>query len=334
MDANAARQRSRTYTALAAAFSGTEQGLEKEYTRLFLGPGRPVAHPYESVYREGRTMGVTTLDVRRRLANEGLAPGNQVLADHVSIELAFMAHLAAGEALARDAGDLDGAQHWLEEQDSFLSDHLCAWLPQFCHRILAGRPVTHYAELARRAEAFVTSDATRVREWLGADTPETSVTLAGKGRWAVDVGEGCTLCLICVGVCQPGALQGARDEERGDVSLVLHSDRCDGCAACERWCPELSISVSRVLDSEPNIQEELARSPLLACPGCGILHVTQALVDRIQIQLGHPNQALAQRLLLCADCKSGDVPGGHRGAAQLGVRGSSVRVFPSLGRST
>ena len=109
MDAKAASQRSRTYAELAQAFSKAEPGLEQEFTRLFLGPGRPVAHPYESVYREGRMMGETTLDVRRRLAEEGLTANGQRLPDHVAIELAFMAHLTAREALAWDAGDSDEA---------------------------------------------------------------------------------------------------------------------------------------------------------------------------------------------------------------------------------
>src|SRR5512143_3518073 len=105
MDMKAARQRSQTYADLALAFSKAEPGLEQEFTRLFLGPGRPVAHLYESVYREGRTMGESTLDVRRRLVEEALTPNGQTLPDHVGIELAFMAHLAAREALAWDAGD-------------------------------------------------------------------------------------------------------------------------------------------------------------------------------------------------------------------------------------
>ena len=50
-----------------------ETGLEAEFTRLFLGPGRPVAPVHESVYREGRVMGETSLAVRRHLAGEGLA---------------------------------------------------------------------------------------------------------------------------------------------------------------------------------------------------------------------------------------------------------------------
>jgi TorA maturation chaperone TorD len=77
MDTQTARGRGRTYSDLARAFLEAASGLETEFTRLFCGPGRPVAHPYESVYRERRTMGETTLDVRRLLGEEGLAPDGQ-----------------------------------------------------------------------------------------------------------------------------------------------------------------------------------------------------------------------------------------------------------------
>ena len=44
--------------------------LEIEYNRLFVGPGRPQAPPYESVYRDprGLVMGPTARDVERRYA--------------------------------------------------------------------------------------------------------------------------------------------------------------------------------------------------------------------------------------------------------------------------
>ena len=73
-------------------------------------------------------MGETTLDVRRRLAEEGLAPSGQTLPDYVGVELAFMAHLAAREALNWDAGDREEAQRRLTQQESFVHDHLGAWL--------------------------------------------------------------------------------------------------------------------------------------------------------------------------------------------------------------
>jgi TorA maturation chaperone TorD/NAD-dependent dihydropyrimidine dehydrogenase PreA subunit len=316
MDAKAARQRSRTYAGLAEAFSKAEPGLEQEFTRLFLGPGRPVAHLYESVYREGRTMGETTLDVRRRLVEEGLAPNSQRLPDHVSIELAFVAHLAAREALAWDGGD--GAEAWrrLQQQESFLREHLCAWLPQFCHRILAGRPLVHYAELAQRAETFVTMDTARVRAWLGYGLVAAEGVAADREWWAVTAGQGCTLCHVCVQTCKPGALYGARDEQRGSASLGFDPAKCDGCAACERWCPEGAISVGRAQDGGLPKERELARSALLACPTCGRLHIPEAMVARVMGRMGSTQEALKQRLLLCYDCKGTEFPLGHHGVAQ------------------
>jgi TorA maturation chaperone TorD/ferredoxin len=333
VDIDTARQRSRTYAELAHAFSEAEPGLEQEFTRLFLGPGRPVAHPYESVYREGRTMGETTLDVRRRLVEEGMVPNSQRLPDHVGIELAFMAHLAAREALAWDAGEDDVAWRLLQQQETFLSEHLGAWLPQFCHRILAGRPLIHYGQLAQRAETFVLNDAIRIRAWLGKSVQAAGGAATDRESWTVSVGQKCTLCHICVEMCQPGALYGVRDEREGMISLSLDPVKCDGCAACERWCPEGAIRVAQVQDDLPLGRSELARSALLACPACGRLHVPEAMVSAIVARLGSAQEALVQRLLICYDCKATDDPLRRRGATHHGVPNALEDVSLSHGRS-
>jgi TorA maturation chaperone TorD/Pyruvate/2-oxoacid:ferredoxin oxidoreductase delta subunit len=308
MDASTAYQRNRTYGNLAHAFSEAEPGLEQEFTRLFLGPGRPVAHPFESVYREGRMMGDTTLDVQRRLASEGLTPDARTLPDHVSIELAFMAHLAACEARAWEDGDGDGARDYLARQESFLYDHLLRWLPQFCHRTLAGRPLGHYANLARETEAFVAGDAVRVRAWLGNGTGESVGVADRPERWVVTVNQGCTLCGICTQVCRPGALKQVRHTGRRMVVLRVDAVLCDGCAACQRWCPEEIIAVNRFPDGEHPSENELARSAMLACPGCGQLHAPAAMVAKVQAQVDQGRDALLQRLALCPECKATDLP--------------------------
>lgn len=314
MDTETARQRSRTYTELARAFLEAEPGLEREYTRLFLGPGRPVAHAYESVYREGRTMGETTLDVRHRLATEGLAPGGQTLPDHVGIELAFMAHLAAREALAWADGDDHTARGYLAQQESFLRDHLVAWLPQFCSRVLAGRPHAYYADLTRRAEAFVLDDVARVGTWLGNSVGASAAINAQREWWIVALSEGCTLCDICVQVCRPGALKRIRHADDGVILLHFEVSQCDGCAACQRWCPENVIRVRRAAAGERPSSGELARCAMLACPRCGKLHAPAAMVTKVQTQVGTANEALAQRLALCSDCKFRATPFGRRGS--------------------
>jgi ferredoxin len=261
-------------------------------------------------------MGEATLDVRRRLADEDLAPTSHRLPDHAGIELAFMAHLATQEALAWDAGDSGEAWRRLQQQGSFLHEHLCGWLSQFCHRILAGRPLDHYAELAQRAETFVSMDVARVRAWLGYELVAAESVAADQEWWAVTTGQGCTLCHVCVQACRPGALRGARDEEGGIASLGFDPAKCDGCAACERWCPEGAIRVVKVQDGALPEERELARSILLPCPTCGRLHIPEAMVARVMGRMGSTQEALKQRLLLCYVCKGTEFPLGHHGVAQ------------------
>jgi TorA maturation chaperone TorD/Pyruvate/2-oxoacid:ferredoxin oxidoreductase delta subunit len=308
VDANTARQRSRAYAGLARAFSQAEPGLEQEYTRLFVGPGPPVAHPYESVYREGRTMGRSTLDVRRQLVEEGVAPEGRTLPDHIGIELAFMAHLADREALAWETRDLDTGRAYVDRQVAFLRDHLLAWLPQFCRRLLAGRPHAHYASLARYAESFVMGDVSRVEEWLGGDSTAATGPVARREWWSVTVGKECTLCDICTQVCRPGALRRAHSDLRDEVSLHFETALCDGCAACQHWCPEKAVRVRRVPDGERPAGGELVRSAMLACPQCGQLHAPAALVTKVQAQMSPGDEALRKRLALCHGCRVQDVP--------------------------
>jgi len=245
-------------------------------------------------------MGESTLEVRRRLAAEGVAPGDSVLPDHVGIELAFMAHLASREAAAWENEDADEAREALTRQDSFLHTHLLAWLPQFCHRVLVGHPHDFYASLARRTETFVSEDAASVRSWLG-HTEDTSQEVSRQDRWVVTAGPGCTLCAICVQMCRQDALQLVHTNDTAILSFEPGS--CDGCAACQRWCPETIINVDRA-DTAPETARILARSQLLPCPSCGRLLTSAAMVDRIQVRMGAAGEAAKQRLALCPDCKA------------------------------
>lgn len=303
MDARIARQRSRTYTDLASAFSKPQPGLEREFTRLFLGPGRPVVHPYESVHREGRMMGNPALDVRRFMADEGVTPAGQILPDHVSIELAFMAYLTSCEASFWETGDEERANHYLDRQERFLREHLMQWLPQFCHRILTGRPHAHYSALARHLQSVVAADLLQIQDRLPRASDDPSIEVEMRDWWRVWVGSGCTLCRVCVQVCGPGALRLVPQETA--TSLSYEATLCNGCAACQRWCPEEAIHVDRV--DECPAGSELVRSAKLTCPGCGRLYAPATMVDNVRGLLGEMGEAMLQRLIMCPDCKSKDM---------------------------
>jgi hypothetical protein len=66
--------------------------------------------------------------------------------------------------------------------------------------------------------------------------------------------------------------------------------------------------VTRAAPGEWPSGGELIRSARLACPRCGRLHAPAAMVSRVQAQVGQGHEALLQRLTLCPDCKTTDVP--------------------------
>jgi len=298
MDVDTARARSRTYTSLAQGFAGPEEGLGGEYTRLFVGPGRPIAHLYESVYREGRVMGDCTLAVRERYAEEGLGPEDHLLPDHVAVELEFMAHLARKEAEAWEEGDVDRAETCLRQQESFLREHLGRWLPSFCQRVLTGEAHPFYASLAQRAWKHVAEDIAQVRSWLSTAATDWIDEIHG---WTVAVAPECTLCGLCERVCIPRALR--LSHGGGEMQLRFCPGLCDGCGACEQWCPERAVTV------EPSPASEgagvvLLRSPLVICPGCGEPSLSAALLDRLQKRTAAADEGLRWRLSLCPTCKA------------------------------
>jgi Pyruvate/2-oxoacid:ferredoxin oxidoreductase delta subunit len=245
-------------------------------------------------------MGEPALQVRRFMAAEGMAPAGRTPPDHVSIELAFMAYLTSREASSWEADNGERAIYYLGREERFLSEHLMRWLPQFCHRLLAGRPVAHYADLARRAESFVATDLVEIQTWSGQVADDGSSGVEPRQWWNVRVRAGCTLCSICVQVCWPGALQSVLREEA--AVLFYEASLCDGCAACERWCPEGTIHVDHIDECPPG--GELVRSDKLACPRCGGLYAPASMMDNIQERLGEVSEAMLQRLMMCPDCKA------------------------------
>jgi TorA maturation chaperone TorD/Fe-S-cluster-containing hydrogenase component 2 len=294
MDASTAQARSRTYAALAQDFARPQEGLEAEYARLFVGPGRPVAHPYESVHREGQVMGDCTLAVRQRYAAEGLAPPGRSLPDHVALELEFMAHLTHREAEARERGDEEEALVCLRQQEAFLGEHLGRWLPRFCQRVLAGEAHPFYANLAQRTREHVAQDIAQVRAWLSAAEPADE-----RGRWTVAVESECTLCGLCARLCPQEALRLTQNE--GEVCLLFDPSPCDGCAACQQRCPEGAVTV----EPSPPVEGRciLVRSLLVTCPGCGRPYLPSTLLSQVLERAAGDDEGLRRRLVLCPACK-------------------------------
>lgn len=147
--------------ALASAASAPDalEALKSDYTRLFVGPGKLPAPPWESVYVSGEDLlfQPSTLEVRDAYRKAGYqATGYPHEADdHLATELGFMEALAKDSQAAYEAGDSEKLQLLLSQQTMFLAQHLNAWLPKFVERLLIteapkfGEFYPRFAALAR-----------------------------------------------------------------------------------------------------------------------------------------------------------------------------------------
>ncbi len=139
-----------------------------EFTRLMSGIQEGVGPPppFESVWREDRLIGESTVAVIESYAQAGFADidpeaGPQ---DHLAVELKFMALLALREAEAWQAGDAASAQLRLAQQYDFLHQHLAAWASRWADAIIQHAREPLFAALAGLLKAGLDQAAAELRE--------------------------------------------------------------------------------------------------------------------------------------------------------------------------
>ena len=142
-----------------------------EYTRLFLGPARLPAPPWESVYvgSEDILFQESTLRVRRAYLEQCYVSEGwpHVPDDHVATELDFMAKLARRSLDAQKRNDEIDFRSSLVAQSRFLDEHLLIWLPAFCARFsAAGETSGVFPAACDLAEAWCALDRALLRELL------------------------------------------------------------------------------------------------------------------------------------------------------------------------
>lgn len=115
------------------------QTFEFDYNRLFIGPNRLLASPYESSYRnyEKTVMQGETLKVRNFYHHEGLQVAEEGLIpdDHLQFELEFICHLLL---MSNEDPDKN------EVLKLFLDKHLLVW----CHQ--------HYEQIVEHSQNPIT----------------------------------------------------------------------------------------------------------------------------------------------------------------------------------
>jgi TorA maturation chaperone TorD len=138
--------------------------LQVEYSRLFLGPFKPVLYLAESIFLSRNHEAAA--DVQRAdhiFRREGLAlsPQFKDLPDHISVDFEFMSYLCSKEIEADESKDATAFSAYRLRQQSFLENHIINWVPALAERLERVAQIEFYRELANFTRRFVRWDHDR-----------------------------------------------------------------------------------------------------------------------------------------------------------------------------
>ncbi len=152
-----------------------EEKLEQvkdEYTRLFIGPDKLIAAPWESVYttKERALFQESTLAVRSWYQNYGYAPAQapNYPDDHISLMMHFLALTTERAAACVRDDMLCGYRNMLEGQKLFEQNHLLNWVHQYADDMEKSRTKLLYPQFVRAMADFIAYDQQIVAELLEA----------------------------------------------------------------------------------------------------------------------------------------------------------------------
>ncbi len=146
--------------------------LAVEYANLFLGiKGKP-PHPSESAYRsEDHLIMQEPMDeVLHAYWDAGVNKEKKFTepADHIAVELQFMAYLCRKTAEALGRNEKDNALKYLKMQRDFLRNHLSLWVSSFVKDILETAEVDFYKGIAIITKRFIELDNSMINDMLKA----------------------------------------------------------------------------------------------------------------------------------------------------------------------
>jgi len=156
---------------------------------------------------------------------------------------------------------------------------------------------------AKKREIF----AIRLRNIVGEEDLGLVTTGEHVHYGRVEVKESnCTLCLVCVGACNVGALIANTD----DNTLRVNASICTSCGYCEVSCPEADCLTIKedIIELRPEWfkEEVLAKDTLFECVECGKAFATTKAVMKIAEMMGpiFAHDPIKERTLYCCeDCK-------------------------------
>lgn len=119
-----------------------EAALNREYTRLFIGPGNPPVSPYASIYisdePKPKLMDESTIEVRKQYLDNNIvmANMNSVPDDFLGAELEYIYYLTVKSLESIEKSESEEFEDLLQKQKIFIKNHLMTWIDKFVQNLL------------------------------------------------------------------------------------------------------------------------------------------------------------------------------------------------------
>lgn len=156
--------------------------LARHYALLFLGVGSENVALCESAYRNERGLLFQNayFDILEKYREVGLGKREDFSEpeDHLSLELAYMAHLSHWTFSSIETGKEEEVEKFHQYQRDFLKGHLLPWIPRFVRGLSEVSSSTFYKALAYLLEGYIKIDF----EFLDSLLPEVAADKASPRR--------------------------------------------------------------------------------------------------------------------------------------------------------
>ena len=140
------------------------QDINIDYAKLFIGPPRPTAPPWETAYRAKVDnvvlFGQATVEMNSRLRKAGLAINNEKhqLADHIGLELLYLA--AQSDSFSMRVPQLLD----VKELRVFIEENLLSWVGSFTEAVVRNDSSGYYAGMAKIIWGVLLWDVEQLKE--------------------------------------------------------------------------------------------------------------------------------------------------------------------------
>ncbi|NIR13014.1 MAG: molecular chaperone TorD family protein [Desulfobacterales bacterium] len=138
--------------------------LSVDRTKILRGTGHTdLKPPYEGLYKAGRDVGQSLLEVKRFYRESGMLPDETVHEppDYICVELDFMKRICLKEQdLWSSEGDVLKV---IATEETFLTEHLGSWVGEFCQQVERHALTDFYRGFAVIMEAVVLTEVQYMR---------------------------------------------------------------------------------------------------------------------------------------------------------------------------